>query len=155
MKRILFIVTFMTASVAVFGQVKFEEGYFISTEGQRTACQIRNVDWRNNPKSFEYRLGADGESKEVSIDQVVEFGVTNGSTFKRFAVKIDRSTSDLTRMTYNRNPEFVDETLFLRVLIEGKGSLYEYSEDKFLRYFYTVDQSLIQQLVFKIGRAHV
>ena len=52
-------------------------------------------------------------------------------------------------MTYDKNPTFQEEQLFLKVLIEGKASLYEYVEVGLQRYFYTVDSSNIEQLVFK------
>ncbi len=48
-----------------------------------------------------------------------------------------------------RNPEFQEEELFLKVLIEGKASLYSFEHSNLKRFFYSKDGSKIEQLVYK------
>lgn len=62
---------------------------------------------------------------------------------------IDRSSDHAERLSSNRNPEFTQETLFLRVLVEGKGTLYQYENGNLLRFFYGRDEDPVQQLVLK------
>jgi len=147
MKRFLCFLTVLVTAAAAFGQIKFVPAYFINNDGQRTECEIKDVDWANNPTSFEYRSGQ-SPPEQLMIFDVKEFGITNGSVFRRFTVNIDRTSDDPNNLTISRNPEFKSETLFLRLLVTGKGVLYEYVDRGLKRYFYQVDQGEMQQLVY-------
>lgn len=52
-------------------QIRFEPGYFIDTANQKTECFIKNVDWKNNPTRFDYKLSENGELKTAEISKVV------------------------------------------------------------------------------------
>ncbi len=62
---------------------------------------------------------------------------------------IDRSPSEMNELVRNPNPEFNNEVLFLKVLIEGRASLDEYTQRNISRFFYSIDGQEINQLVFK------
>ena len=147
MKRSISSLLIILATVSSYAQAKFESGYFISNDGQRVACQIRIMEWSES--KFEYRMGDGADTKAGSIDDAKEFGVDNGLIFRRFEVKIDRSSEELSRLDFKRNPVFEDAILFLQVLVEGKASLFQYKQGEMFRFFYTVDQAPIQQLVNK------
>ncbi len=149
MKKITLITFLVLGAGLVSAQYKFEPGYLISNDGQRMACEIKDMDWKSNPKSFEYRSVGGTESKTESMENVAEFGITGGSTYRRHTVNIDRSTDLVERLDGNRNPVFARETLFLRLLIDGKATLYQYEDGNLLRFFYSVEQSPVQQLVYK------
>lgn len=134
-------------SAAALGQIKFVPAYFINNEGQRTDCEIKDMDWESNPTSFEYRSGQ-SEPGQLSIGDVTEFGITNGSVYRRFEVNIDRTSDDLNNLAITRTPEFKRETLFLRLLVSGKRTLYEYYDRGLKRYFYQVEQGEVQQLIY-------
>lgn len=146
MKSLLSVMLLLTWTYAS-GQIKFEAGYFVGNDGQRTNCEIKNQDWANNPTSFQYRIGA-GEGTEKTISDVSEFGFNDGTIYRRFTVDIDRTSDDISRLTKNRNPEFKSETLFLRVLVPGKSTLYGYEDRGLKRFFYQMDQGTVQQLVY-------
>ncbi|WP_199185050.1 outer membrane beta-barrel protein [Aquimarina sp. I32.4] len=48
-----------------------------------------------------------------------------------------------------KNPIFEEEEVFLKVLVEGKAKLYSYESKSLKRYFYSIDTSKVEQLVFK------
>jgi hypothetical protein len=56
-------------------------------------------------------------------------------------------------LSHERNPIFKEEVLFLRVLIEGKANLYLYESNNLTRFFYSLEESEIEQLVFKRYRS--
>ena len=56
---------------------------------------------------------------------------------------------ELFKLSYDRNPIFKEEELFLKVLVEGKANLYLYEDRVLKRYFYNKENSVIEQLVFK------
>ena len=132
MKRSISSLLIILATVSSYAQAKFESGYFISNDGQRVACQIRIMEWSEG--KFEYRMGDGADTKAGSIDDAKEFGVDNGLIFRRFGVKIDRSSEELSRLDFKRNPVFEDAILFLQVLVEGKGSLFQYKQGEMFRF---------------------
>ncbi|HTO14446.1 MAG TPA: outer membrane beta-barrel protein [Edaphocola sp.] len=107
------------------------------------------MDWKNNPSEFEYKLSETSETQKKTITSVKEFGVDNISKYIRSIVNIDRSSDNLNNLSKDKDPIFSEEELFLKVLIEGKSSLYQYSDSDLTRYFYNIDNSKIEQLIFK------
>jgi hypothetical protein len=130
-------------------QIRYEKGYFIDTTSKRTDCLIRNVEWKNNPRSIQYKMTEGDTPKESVLPELSEFGIDGQSRYLRAKVKIDRSSEHLDNLSKFRNPEFTEESLFLKVLIDGKASLFTYTDSKVTRFFYRVDSSGIEQLVYK------
>lgn len=130
-------------------QITFEKGYYIDNSNQKTNCLIKNIDWKNNPIDFEYKLSENAQTKNATIESIKEFGIYNRSKYSRNTVKIDRSSELINKMSHTKNPIFTEEQLFLKVLVEGKANLYSYEGPSIKRYFFNVDNSNIEQLVFK------
>lgn len=133
-------------------QTKFFQGYFIDNAGNRVECLIRSETWRYNPAEFQYKLNENDEPVTATVDQVKEFGLTEGNRFVSQEVMVDISSEDPGDLSDKSDPEWMKMRLFLSVLVEGKATLYKYKTPRMLRFFYsTVDQPL-QQLVFKSYR---
>ncbi|MGO1751363.1 MAG: outer membrane beta-barrel protein [Psychroflexus sp.] len=141
---LLFIIGFNS-----YAQITFEEGYFINNSGQKTTCLIKNVDWKNTPTQIEYKLQENDEAQLKSIETLDEFGINGISKYIKAKVEIDRSSKNINRLSQNRNPIFSEENLFLKVLVEGQANLYEYNDGNLLRYFYSLKDSEIKQLIYK------
>ncbi|RZJ48536.1 MAG: tRNA modification GTPase, partial [Flavobacterium sp.] len=140
---LLFYYTFTNA------QISFEKGYFISNNGKRTECYIRNLDWKGNPKEFKYKLQLnDPEVKIENIATTEEFGIDTENKYKRFKIKIDRSDDDIKKITTNRDPDWREETIFLKILVEGDATLYSYSENNTNRFFYSTKTIPTEQLIY-------
>lgn len=144
---IFFVIGLLTLNV--HAQINFESGYFIDNSNERIECFIRNVDWKNNPTEFQYRLSRDGKTQKTTIEQTKEFGIYHSLKYIRQTVKIDRSSEHLVRMSTQKDPVFDQEELFLKILVEGKANLYVYEDSNLKRYFFNVDGASIEQLVFK------
>ena len=136
----------LTANSA-FAQITFERGYFIRNDSTRTECLIKNLDWKNNPTEFQYRTDTE-ESQAMKILDVLEFGIYGQSTFKTITVDIDRSVFSVHEIT-TRNPEFKRETLALKVLVAGIANLYYFEDKEVVRFFFSVGDPVVKQLVFK------
>lgn len=132
---------------SVYAQIIFEKGYFITKAGTRTECLIKNLDWRNNPTEFEYRMEG-SETKTMQVLAIREFGVYDQSKYKTVSVNIDRSVFKFDEIS-GKNPVFRRETLALKVLVEGTASLYYYESDALTRFFFAVNDTLVEQLVYK------
>lgn len=149
MTKKLLLILLLTVSLNALAQIKFENGYFINEANQKTECLIKNIDWKSSPTEFEYQLASDAEIKKESIKNIREFGVYNSAKFIRETVDIDRSSVNIQDLSRERNPIFKQETLFLRVLVEGGYNLYEYSDGNLRRFFYSSKDKKIEQLVYK------
>jgi len=146
----IFIFGIMLIALTTYSQITFREGYLITKDNERLNCLIKDVGWKNNPTKFNYKLSETGTVETASIDKVSAFGIGNGRKFVSRVVKIDRSSKNLKKISNQFEPEFQEEELFLKVLVEGKSNLYQYVDDDVIRYFYTVDDSAIEQLVYKV-----
>ncbi len=132
-----------------FAQISFEPGYFIDNENHRTECLIRNNEWKNNPDKFIYTSDSTGEKKSGNLTTVKEFGVYNVFRFVRGNIEIDRSPDDPNTITYGNEPVWEKGKFFLKVLVEGKASLYYFEEANLMRFFYSISDTSIKQLVYK------
>lgn len=137
------------AALPCFSQINYESGYFISNNGIKTECQIKNLAWKNNPAEFDFKLTPEAEPQKGLKKNVSEFYV-NGYKFVRYDVLIDRSSASLSQLSNRPEPQWQKEVLFLKVLVEGKMSLYEYKEENLVKYFYTTaNDGKAQQLLYR------
>lgn len=148
-KQIAIIVLLSILYIESYSQIIFESGYFINESNQKTECLIKNIDWKNNPAEFDYKITQDAPLKKGSIKTIKEFGIYGVSKYIRDSVKIDRSGDDITDMSSDKNPAFQEEMLFLKVLIEGKASLFLFTDGNLTRFFYKINGSETEQLVYK------
>jgi hypothetical protein len=138
------VLSYITASPA---QAVFEKGYFIDNSGKRNECFVE--DSRKNPKEFRYKSNPDDEEIKIkTIAEVAEFGLDNITSFKRLTVKMDRSSDDIQKLKKDKLPVFTTETLYLKLLVDGKIKLYLYSEDNLTRFFYETSTLPVEQLVY-------
>ncbi|WP_196890439.1 porin family protein [Aureivirga marina] len=150
-KQILFLL--MTVlSLSCYAQITFDKGYYIDNNNQKVECFIKNVQWRSSPFKFEYKLTEDGNSEKATIATVKEFGIYNDFKYIRMIVDMDRSNNNINDLTYSKEPVFEKEELYLKVLVEGEYTLYQYSERNLKRYFYNKENEEIKQLIFKVYR---
>lgn len=147
MKKITLLLLVLNYNITK-AQITFEKGYFTTNEGTRNECLIKNIDWRDNPTEFEYKMNeTDSQSKKETISNIQEFGIYGESKYKRFKVNMERSSTDLNNISKSKYPVWKQEVHFLKVLIEGDGSLYSFSEDNLFKYFYETKNISLEQLI--------
>ena len=147
--RLIFFFFLTTLATSAFSQITFEQGYIIDLDGNRIDCFIKNPDWKNNPEEIDYYVNDKNSIKAGNVDNINEFGISDNIRFIKAVVNIDRSSESLNDMSYEKAPFFEEETLFLKVLVEGKASLYSYVDNTISRFFYSVKKNSINQLVYK------
>ena len=132
-----------------YSQIIFEKGYLINNSNEKIECLIKNNDWKNNPETFEYKLSENSEPAIADVKSAKEFGIYSISKYIRSTVKIDKSKENLDDLSYDKEPTYVEEVLFLKVLVEGKSNLYYYVNGNLQRFYYNTDSSAIEPLVYK------
>jgi hypothetical protein len=145
--KVLSLVSLFITSNAV-AQIEFEKGYIITDENQKIECLIRNIDWLYNPKYIEYKLSENDELKTVGPQFIKEFGVYGYSKYLGRTIKVDKSSDQLEMLSHQWGPEWVDQPIFLKVVLEGKISLLSYEQEKIKRFFVQTPDT-IEQLVYK------
>jgi len=142
-----FFILFLIASTT-FGQIKYEKGYFINNDHQRVECWIKNLEWKNNPTEFSYKLTEPAAPVVGTLATVREFGITGCCKFIQANVKIDRQVKPVIGTKNELVPVWSKEKLFLKVLQEGKAKLYSYDSNKLKRFFYSLNDTAINQLIY-------
>ncbi len=148
-KTLLILAFVCSVNQVLWSQIEFQSGYFISNSGERTNCLIKNLDWKNNPLSFKYKIGENDIVQTGAIEQVKLFSVSEESKYVRETVLIDQSITVVTNLDNNKEPVFKEQTVFLQVLLEGQASLYAYESGSEIRYFYETIDKPITQLIHK------
>lgn len=146
-KKILLFTIFLTLNC--YSQISFEKGYFITNSGKKTECLIRNIDWKNNPVAFEYKIAEDSKIETATIDLVKEFEIYNISKYIRETVQIDKSSQNIESLSTTPDPIFIEKQVLLKVLVQGKANLYLYEDLNLKGYFYNLNDGKIEELIFK------
>ena len=148
MAKKAFFILLMFLSVASYGQIKFEKGYFIDNNDVKIDCLIRNSDWNDNPTSFKYRLNETSEIQEGTISAIKEFGVED-LKYRRFTVNIDEGNFNASNLDDNPLLVLQTKTLYLKQIERGKAALYKFVNNSHIRFFYTINDSEIKFLEYK------
>jgi hypothetical protein len=149
MKKLLILLSIIGFGLTCNAQTSFERGYFINLNGVKTNCFIKNLDWKNNPVEIEFRKLESDLVQKIKTDSLAEFTINGISKYIRFNVNIDRSSVTDNDFDTDLNANFETESLLFKVLIEGKASLYQYTEEKIVKYFFSIDQNPKEQLIYK------
>lgn len=149
MIKYIIYLSFLLFFLNVNSQIIFEKGYFVDNSDKKVECLIRNIDWKNNPTSFEYKIDQQDNSITAKIEDVKEFGINTIYKFQRFNLKIDRSSDNTNSLSQTNEPDFKNELLFLKVLIESDVILYAYEDGNLNRYFISTQTSNPEQLIYK------
>ena len=147
-KQLIFILIFFI-SLNICSQISFEKGYYIDNDDSLIECYIKNKDWSINPTEFLAKHSIDSEPTTLNIHTVKEFGIYNESKYIRSTINIDKSSHAEDNFSTKREPIYEEETLFLKVILEGRANLYYYKGSDYYRYFYSIDSSKIVQLIYK------
>lgn len=130
-------------------QSTYLPGYWNDLSGHTTSCLIRFGDWKNNPVQIHYKLSESTPELQLDVNTCSEFAVTGRVKYIRAVVQVDRSSDKLHELSSSRFPDFQQQVLFLRVILEGKASLFGYSDGDRLRFFIGTEAHPIEQLVNK------
>ncbi|GGD28738.1 porin family protein [Hyunsoonleella pacifica] len=150
LKNILTIIVFgLFIIINSHSQITYEKGYYINNLDDKVECLIKNLDWINNPSKFTYKISENEEEIEIGVDLVKEFGIYDVCKYVKTQVNIDRSDDKKNNLSYTKKPSFSKETLLLKVLLDGKASLYLYRKSNIEKFFFSIENDEIKQLVYK------
>lgn len=134
-KSKLFLISFITLNVSLYAQTHFEKGFFIRNNNEKVECEIKNEDWFKNPTEITYRLEEDTTDKVISIEEIQSFQILNKSKYIKKNVEVNKSENDIYGFNNKRTYRFERETILLEVILEGKLSLYQYTNSNFTNFY--------------------
>ncbi|MBD8082096.1 hypothetical protein [Chryseobacterium caseinilyticum] len=120
---------------SAFGQIVFENGYFINNKGEKTEVLIKNYQWKNSPSVIEYKNGEKENTLQIKTSDLLEFSVGD-QKYLMANVMIDRSSVKIEDMSNSKSFNSKEETLLLKQLVKGKISLYKYTDGSVVGFFY-------------------
>src|SRR5579872_259513 len=129
-------------------QIEYRPGYFIRNDSTKVSCLIKDYDWRNNPTGITWKSVATGTSATMDRDSILEFGVGN-AVFRRFEIDVDVSAGENDDPGNSPLPTFQRETVLLKLLVQGRASLYRYSNKGLTLFYMVVNNPTPQPLVYK------
>ena len=145
----LILLFLILVSTSTFGQISFEKGFIILNNNDKMECFIKNYNWVKAPKNLEYKLSDSGIVQSMDISAIKSFEIENTVKYIHVEISIDRSSTELSSISTDQNPFWSQEKLLLKVIVEGKASLFYYQDLVPERYFFEVDEGDIEQLVYK------
>lgn len=145
---IAFIILFFFTTIT-FGQIQYDKGYVITKENKRLDCLIKNLYWEENPVNFQYKLKKSDKPIEGNLTTIKEFGIDNNCRYVNGNVAADLSNKPTMGVRDKLTIVLTKQNLFLKVLLDGKATLYGYKKDKVERFFYSTNDSVIHFLTFK------
>jgi hypothetical protein len=146
-KRIYVLFFFIILTIQSWGQLKFEKGYIVDNNNKKTECYIKNHEWKS-PTKIEIKLSETDSSKIIRAESIKEFCIYGSFKYINRTVKIFRSNDFPGKPSDFKDSAWSTEHLMLKVLVEGKASLFYYEQGNLIRFFYSVSDT-IKQLIYK------
>ncbi len=157
MKTKTFFITILLLIIAfsVNSQIKFNDGYIINNNQERTDCQIRNTGQEETTSKYQYRLKGDKTVTNIELSKIEEFGIDNQLKCIRELITINMAP-DVIRSVKDTVNQWEDGHAYLNTLVESnKASLYSYYDYGKPLFFYSVNNSTIKPLVYKMFTVEV
>lgn len=146
---LIILLTITITIVELNAQTKFDRGYYITNSNQKVECFIKNLEWKNNPSNFKYKILETQDEKVANVSDVREFGIEGSFKYIVGIVEIDQSSDITSELDANRSPKWIVDTLFLKAIVEGSASLFSFESERLTRFFYSNNNSALKQLVYK------
>lgn len=150
MKKLCYLLIFLMGNY-LMAQNDFVKGYYVSVAGDTVYGYVKDMDWLLNPGQVRFKKTLDSDVEVYRFNDVIEFG----DDLKQFkyikqTVGIDMSPHLLEELSANRTPVIEEQTVFLKVLLEGDASLYYFYYRGGNKFFFNTSQSPeIRQLIYK------
>lgn len=133
-------------TIPLYGQVTFSEGTYIDNKDTSHQVLIKDLDWLNSPS--EIIIKVDNIEKALPIKDVKEFSV-NDKKYIRYTGNLEVSSQKINNISKDPNFIFDNRTVFLKEEYDGEVKLYSYKSDDFNNYFYSINNSPLELLLYK------
>lgn len=149
MKTLVLRLSIILFCIQSFAQVQFKEGHYITTKGDTIKGLIKDYDWNDNPEKVTFKNKTSNSKNNFRPEDIAGFEIYNKVKYTSSFIDTDISRDDVSRLDNSRLPIFDKKHLFLKVIVEGKASLYKHSSTYNTRYYYEINGSSLKMLIYK------
>ncbi len=147
MKETIITFCLLISTIYTFAQRSLEEAYIILANKDTLKGKIDNKYWVKTPKSI-YFVNSAGTSKEIDIEEIIEFKIKNQNRYVLKTVSFDKTPWVNEELSSNSERVIVtDTTILLEELIVGKINLYHTTDLKNKRHFYVSKDGELSELI--------
>ena len=122
--------------VGATAQKNFVAGYVVDHAGDTIRGFVDDKNWIVNPSVIYFKKEVQAEPVAYVPTEIKAFRLSSGEYFKAKAVKYDQSAFKLQELGEEPNPQWKQDTLFLRVEVEGLVHLYYFLESNDKEHFF-------------------
>ncbi|MDO6391241.1 hypothetical protein Q4E40_13965 [Pontibacter sp. BT731] len=129
MKTTFTLILLLSCSL-VFGQKKFMPGRYVTHQGDTVQVLINDQNWKRSPTYIEVKQDLSSTSTQrLGVADIKGFSLTFGDRYEVHAVDKEKSVTKIgSTYIYDSQSSMVRDTVFLRVLVKGRVSLYTLNE---------------------------
>lgn len=148
-KECFFTFVFSLLFSTVFGQEKFEKGSFVTSIGETVECYVQNMNWIYTPTSITIKRKLEGSQEQLAMSNLSSFEIEGKVKFIKHTVDLEISSDNTEKLSSVKAPSFEKREALLKVLTEGRATLFAYEENRIKRYFYALTNQEVKPLVYK------
>lgn len=132
-----------------YSQDNFYSGYIVKSDGDTLRCQIARIAGMQTPAVVTYRVNAESQTQSLTTSEVRMFCIEEMKQYYfAMTVKIDRKSIENSSLDVgDPNPKFWEGTIFLKSIIRGKVSLYQYGESNKIHYIIQKEDQQPEELL--------
>jgi hypothetical protein len=136
-------------SQTTYANTQLLPGYYLNKSGDSISCKIEYGDWRVTPRTI--NIEVNNEKRTLGADDIKGFGVFGYSEYKTVSVSYHTNPIEGTLLPEKYSDSSVTENTFLKVLIKGKYSLYEFQSIERKYFFIQKNDGAISELVYRVA----
>lgn len=133
----------------MYSQTKEVKGYIITANNQKLEGSFKTDNWLNTPDLIAFQTEKDEKYRTYSPVDIKGFGLLDGNRYLSAEVEIQTSADNARELNYSKVPQFETKTLFLKQLLNGSLSIFEYSSSKRVQFFIQNQEGVFTTLVYK------
>lgn len=126
----LFLVTIVISTFS-YAQPSYREGFVVNNSGDTSKGWIDYRQWERNPNAILFKKDLSvAQATQFTIADLTYFEVTGSDRYFRAVVKKDIRPVQLHEVSETDVDSTVADTVFLRILLDARASLYELIDTK-------------------------
>lgn len=129
----------------------YNEGIIVLENGSELNALIQVKKWQINPDNITIKRSENAKLESLELDEICSFTIPGKLKFIRQTVQIDTSRNPDLSTSEQKEPAYSTRTVLLKVLVEGKASLYSYrAKDLHQHFYFKSPKTEITYLEYKV-----
>ncbi|MCG8326176.1 MAG: PorT family protein [Chitinophagales bacterium] len=141
----LFVVVLYVPSIA---QKDYKPAYIVTSVNDTIDGYINYQNWKRNPRKIRFKKAENSKAQAYGIDQLLAFEV-GGDVYQKYIINTEASSLAIDYLDTKKEPLLRKDTGFVRAILLGEKSLYEYIDRGDKTNFYIEEADTLTLLGYK------